>query len=456
MITVRAQKWLVGILLSIGILIIAVAPVTLASQEGEFKANIDWQKFAGTRLKVAMCSHPATRFLEPILGEFEALTGMDISFDTYETDALRQKMQTEMMAGKAIHNAFMLHLAPMHSWVSHGWIEDIVPYLNNPEFTDKSWYDFDDFIPSFGKFAKGMDPSMPWQLEPDELWGIPLDAYTSILYYRKDLYKKYGIYKTPTSFPELYEQIGKLTLPENGVYGYVGRRRRAHAGHHWTQYLISWGGHWFDENMNPGIDSPEAIEAYKFYQSLEQFATPGIADLNYPECLSEYAAGRAAFWIDMGFGQSTLEDPSLSKVVGKVGYAPCPVGKAGLKSYGWSWLLAIPSTAKNKEAAWYFIQWATSKEVYLKGLMDIGCPRASVTNSKKFAERNAKDWVYTTSLMAQPAIFSAAPVPLVERSSELMDSLGIEMGYVTAGIKTPVEAMRAAGKKWREIAAELK
>jgi ABC-type sugar transport system, periplasmic component len=51
-----------------------------------------------------------------------------------------------------------------------------------------------------------------------------------------------------------------------------------------------------------------------------------------------------------------------SKVVGKVGYALAPVVKKSNAGWLWAWSLAIESSSKNKEAAFKFLTWATSKE----------------------------------------------------------------------------------------------
>jgi len=158
----------------------------------------------------------------------------------------------------------------------------------------------------------------------------------------------------------------------------------------------------------------------------------------------------------MGVGQSSLEDPSFSKVAGKVGYAPAPVGKAGLKAYGWTWLLGMPSAAKNKEAAWYFLQWATSKEVFRKGLMAVGSPRISLARSREYAELYPRDWIYACSMMMQPSSFVAVPMPLVPKSEELFDIMCIALSDVMAGKKTSAQALNEAAERMRPVIAEIK
>ena len=67
-------------------------------------------------------------------------------------------------------------------------------------------------------------------------------------------------------------------------------------------------------------------------------------------------------WYDATVAAGSLEDPEVSNVVGKNGYAPAPVMETTWSGWLWAWSLAIPKTAKDPDAAWEFISWATSKE----------------------------------------------------------------------------------------------
>jgi polyol transport system substrate-binding protein len=61
-----------------------------------------------------------------------------------------------------------------------------------------------------------------------------------------------------------------------------------------------------------------------------------------------------------------LENAKESQVAGKMGYAPSPIEATPNGSHWlWTWALAIPSKAKQAEAAQKFAVWATSKD-YIK------------------------------------------------------------------------------------------
>jgi len=60
-----------------------------------------------------------------------------------------------------------------------------------------------------------------------------------------------------------------------------------------------------------------------------------------------------------------LEDPSSSKVVGKIGYVPAPTAVKADNGWLYSWSLGIPKTTKKPDAAWKFVSWMTNKS-YIK------------------------------------------------------------------------------------------
>jgi sorbitol/mannitol transport system substrate-binding protein len=72
--------------------------------------------------------------------------------------------------------------------------------------------------------------------------------------------------------------------------------------------------------------------------------------------------GNVAMWYDATSVVTALEDPSQSKVVGKVGYVPAPVEKTAHSGWLYTWSLAIPKTTPHPDAAWQFMSWMTSKE----------------------------------------------------------------------------------------------
>ena len=63
------------------------------------------------------------------------------------------------------------------------------------------------------------------------------------------------------------------------------------------------------------------------YQTLlAKYGPQGVAGFNWNESQSLFLQGKAAMWLDgIGFAQP-LEDPTKSRIVGKVGYGVMPAG----------------------------------------------------------------------------------------------------------------------------------
>jgi sorbitol/mannitol transport system substrate-binding protein len=67
-------------------------------------------------------------------------------------------------------------------------------------------------------------------------------------------------------------------------------------------------------------------------------------------------------WYDATSAAGSLEDPTSSKVAGKVGYAYAPVDKTKYSGWLYTWAWGIEKASKNPDAAWKFVSWASSKE----------------------------------------------------------------------------------------------
>jgi len=113
-----------------------------------------------------------------------------------------------------------------------------------------------------------------------------------------------------------------------------------------------------------------------------------------------------------------VEDPTKSSVAGKVGYGVFPKGPVAQSPYSFVWGLSIPASSKNKEAAWYFVQWATSKAQNL-ALLQKGVPVArmspwqdpayTATSNKEFDAAQQKS-VELSTKSSNPPVVSVAEV----------------------------------------------
>jgi len=67
-------------------------------------------------------------------------------------------------------------------------------------------------------------------------------------------------------------------------------------------------------------------------------------------------------WYDATSAAGSLEDPSISKAAGKIGYAYAPVVKTKASGWLWTWAWAMPKTTKKADAAAKFMLFASGKD----------------------------------------------------------------------------------------------
>ena len=111
------------------------------------------------------------------------------------------------------------------------------------------------------------------------------------------------------------------------------------------------------------MNAPEFKAATNFYVNLiKAHGEPGASQAGFTECLNALSQGKVAMWYDATSAAGSLEDPSVSKVAGKIGYVQAPVEKTKASGWLWTWAFVMPKTTKKADEASKFMLWATSKD----------------------------------------------------------------------------------------------
>jgi sorbitol/mannitol transport system substrate-binding protein len=129
-----------------------------------------------------------------------------------------------------------------------------------------------------------------------------------------------------------------------------------------TTVVNTFGGTWFTEDWQAGVNAPEFREAVQFYVDLvREHGESGAPQAGFTECLNNMVQGNAAMWYDATSAAGSLEAAD-SPVRGKIGYAPAPVVKTDSAGWLYAWSWGIQAASEKQDAAWKFISWASSKE----------------------------------------------------------------------------------------------
>lgn len=416
----RIVKSLLVLVLLLGLLAGCAAPPVPAAPEAETGADaaavpegFDWRAYEGEEIRFLANKHPWTDAIEEYLPQFEEETGITVNLEVLPEDQFRQKVLVELTTGAGTVDVFM-SMPPQEGLKFHsaGWYEPLQDYIANPNLTSPD-YDAGDFLAGvMGAETIGGD-----------VIGIPIMMENEVLYYRKDLFAEMGI-EPPKTMEELEEVAAMLTDKENDFYGFVARGKGAAAVTQFSTFLYNFGGEWLNENREPIINQPEAVEAFDLYgRLLREYGPPGSTNNHWYEASGILAQGKAAMYTDANSLFSVVENPESSTVVGNIGYAMMPEGPAGNHPYVSVWGISMASSSQNKEATWCLMQWLTSKEIVKEAQMK-GIPggRRSVWADPDGASAFPADWVET--FVASNEIAYPYDRPPVVAVSEVRDTVG--------------------------------
>ncbi len=299
---------------------------------------------------VAIVANPQMRDIQKLTSEFERdHPDVRVRYVTLPENEARDRITQDVATKAGQFDVVMIGTYEAPIWGRNGWLKDLNGYAR----ADRA-YDLNDLIPSVRK-ALSAD---------GKLYAVPFYGESSFLMYRKDVFAKAGLkmpdHPTWTQVADFARKLNKPGQPGICLRGLPG----------WGEQLApldtvinTFGGRWYDPQWNAQLTAPATARAVKFYLDLvKQAGEPSAPNAGFSECLTSYGQGKAAMWYDATSAATSLEDPKVSNVVGKTGYVAAPVMETKASGWLWAWSLAIPNTAKDPNAAWKFVSWATSKQ----------------------------------------------------------------------------------------------
>lgn len=396
----------------------------------------DWKRFKGSKLEVNFATSPRGDVLQKHQKEFEALTGIRVGSEQIPEQQQRPKVMMEMTTGRPSFDVVDVSLHVQKRQVEKGhWMEDLRPMLKDPTLTAAD-YDFGDFG----------GPSIAAATAPDgSLYTIPLNQDVFILYYNKAMFAAKGL-KVPATYAELMTAAHTLTDRSKGISGFVGRGVKNANLPVYTTILLGYDQETISKDGKTLLmDTPDAIAAAEYYKKLmRETAPPGVVGFNWNESQTTFSQGRAAMWIDgVGFS-APLVDKSKSKVAQDAGFAVVPAGPKAHYTSTYINGIGIARGAKNKDAAWFYVQWATSKPLCREMLRTgSGTPgRASVYEDESI-QKNSQFPAEWFSTVNQSLKIARSGLPVIVAVTEFRDVFGIALTNMINGADPATELKKA-------------
>lgn len=338
----------------------AVGVTTAAFMAGGVFAN-PYAEHAGTTLIVNFPAHPHYNAVMQILPEFTKETGIEVEVDQLPYLKMRERQTLELAQEEGEYDLIAYVVFSKADYVYADQLENLAKYYMNPKLADPN-YDADDLIDGY-VYNIGFAGGGKGYLEgkTGSLFGIPYGSETSILGYRKDIFEKHGL-QVPETYDEMLDLACKIPELEPGMGGVASRAASGHhASHAFLLHLAPLGGRVFDDKWVPTVNNEAGVAAAEALKKIVDCGPEGAKNFGFGDALGAFLNGDTAMFLDTTVVSGQIDDPSRSKVVGKVGWAMHPMGtRRGSQTGGFG--IGIPSNAENKEAAFLLMQWLTSKK----------------------------------------------------------------------------------------------
>jgi sorbitol/mannitol transport system substrate-binding protein len=304
-------------------------------------------------INVLMVGNPQMEDIAKLTADgFTKDSGIKVNFTILPENELRDKVTQDVATQAGQYDVATIGAYEVPIWHKNGWLNALDSYADKDTSFDKA-----DLLKPIVQSLSGED---------GKLYALPFYGESSFLMYNKEVMQSKGI--TVPEHPT-WQQVADIAAKVDGAKpGMKGICLRGLAG--WgevfaplTTVVNTFGGTWFTKDWQAQVDGQGFTAATKFYVDLvRKHGEPGAAQAGFTECLNAMAQEKVAMWYDATSAAGSLEDPSVSKVAGKVGYAYAPVAKTQNSGWLWAWAWAMPKTTKKAAAAAKFMLWASSKQ----------------------------------------------------------------------------------------------
>jgi multiple sugar transport system substrate-binding protein len=398
------------------------------------------QQSTRKELTLAVVSGVEGEALKQAALDYEAKTGIHINIAEFPYANLFEKELIDLKARTGAYDVIMLD----DPWFPKFANEELLASLGPPPPADKLDSDKDFVAMSMALCRR------PYQT--GTLHALPYVGNSQLFFYRKDLFEKHSL-KPPATWTDVLEAAKTIHEKESAgadgtkIHGYVMRAAQGNAAvADFMPIFWAFGGEMFDADGKPTVNSPQGIAALEFMLELGKYSPPGYVSFNAAEVGAHLLQGTAAMSINWPAWISSFDDPSKSKVIGKMEFVNVPgAEKPGQAEIG-NWLLAIPRDSQNVEAASEFLLWATDTEQMKRSALRGNPP----TRKSLFSDPEllAKYPAYPAQLRS---LESSRPRPRTPQWNEIENAFGIFISKANSGELSPAEAMNQANAEIEKI-----
>lgn len=352
----------------------------LAAAAFPMPAIAQTKPFVGVTLRGASYQHRFMTILQGYIPEFERETGMKVDLQLTPFPIYNRMISDGFSRGASMFDFVNVTFFLAARWVAAGYLADLEEFATDPNLTPSEWKP-DDFVDG---------AQLPYRGSRGGTFAFAWEGGAMVMgLSRMDLMEKKGL-KVPQTFDELAHVCAEIN-GEADVSGFVTWQL-----HHWClmPYLHGFGANVFRDppaDVTPTLDSPNAVKAVEYYVNLLRYAPRGVMAYSEDQACQSMLKGRSNIFIHSSSWVSPILLSDESRVQETSRIVRMPAGPVHDRPASNSQGLGIPTSSKNKAAAWEFIKWALSPEMSMRIVKEHGhatvC-RRSVIKSDEYRRIN--------------------------------------------------------------------
>lgn len=205
----------------------------------------------------------------------------------------------------------------------------------------------------------------------DQIYGVPSAVSPMLFGYNKSLLEKAGVTEPPATWNDALEIAKKVNDPANQVAGYATLTAE------WTEWFFQYyvwqaGGDLTKQNEDGTIEltftDPAVIEAAEYYKKLRASKVlQSDLTLKFNDLVEKFAQGKIAMmpfagdWVSWAVSLG-MDPEDIGLSLPPVGPSGTPVTAIG----GTSWVINSKTTQEQKDAAWEYIKYYSSKDTMIE------------------------------------------------------------------------------------------
>jgi multiple sugar transport system substrate-binding protein len=406
--------------------------------------------YAGIEITIPVLAGPSGDAVKKLSPQFEALTGMKVNVEILSHDELWKKMELDAASKAGNFDAYHLNYFKLDEYRNSKAIVPLKQYIQGDvsKFSDAKWDDFAAALVAAASAREG------------DFWAIPHMGDTRLLWYNKELFAAAGLSKAPDTFEEFVSYGQKMTKPDGSQYGLgVELQKYIYVLDMFHAYLSSVGGQFFDKSWKARVNTPEGKKALKFMYDLVntwKVAPPDVVNWGHTELTNGIVTGYVAMVPQWHVFIPQAEDPSASKVAGKLGYTVVP----GIKQADGSirrrdslgcWAFAVSAGSKHPKETYAYLEWLKSPEIDVQyALLGGTATRVSTNNDPRVVKQ-----VPWSPAVGKSLAEITMPLPIIPNFTEWADAIGTEIHKALVGQASVDEVLANADEISNRMMKEI-